>query len=131
MQTALKLLARRAHFEKELKEKLVRKELDTKEIEEAMRWCRERGYLDDIEVAAQWIKEQVRKGHGPRLLWAKLKTKCDLSDEVLWELLGKIDQEAAIYRLLERRYAGKEREKVMAALQRRGFDLEVITQTLL
>ena len=59
---ALALLARQPYTRKRLTEKLYEKEYEHHEVEEAIEWCIEEGYLNDTEWAARKAAQKAAKG---------------------------------------------------------------------
>lgn len=121
---AYTLLARRDHFTKELRRKLKEKGFLSNEIEPLLDELTARGFLDDASLARRFAARQKEKGYGPRVIAAKLKEKAGEMDVELEE-----DVEV-VCNLIERRYAGKEPKKVIAALLRRGFSYGLIQNAL-
>jgi SOS response regulatory protein OraA/RecX len=73
-QAALKILSRRDYFVAELRKRLVRKEFDADEIDDAIRRCVGFGLLDDQRVARRFIELcAVSRGWGPHRLEAELR----------------------------------------------------------
>lgn len=89
-------------------------------------------YLDDEAWAASFIRIKQSQAQGPKKIALLLRSK-GLKPP---ENLGEVDQEEQIKHLLKTRYSRrdlsdvKERQKVIAALFRRGFSWESI-QTIL
>lgn len=76
IQAALRLLARRDHFTGELREKLARKGFEAGEVEAAVAWCFERGYLDDQRLARHFAARRAEdRGWGPRRIAAELERR--------------------------------------------------------
>lgn len=122
----LYLLRRRDYFSKELREKMKRKKFSDEVIEKTVALCIARGYVDDARRTRSVIARENGKGRGPKRIALLLKTKGALTQEALADL-GAFDQKAAILALLpkfKKRYP--EREKLIMALLRRGFDLHSV-----
>lgn len=93
------------------------------------------GFVNDTEWAASFVRSQSGRKMGPRAIAQKLAKK-GVRGKILEEALEKSwdsgEQETLIQQLLKSRYAKKnlkdlkERQKVVASLVRRGFDLNVI-----
>lgn len=69
---ALRLLARRFHFERELQLKLAQRGYPAGEVAETFARLRHEGYLDDRRAAEEWLRVRRRRGDGPRRLAAGL-----------------------------------------------------------
>ena len=125
-EAALKLLARKSYFSSELRKKLEQRNLSVLAIEHALEKCVKFGYIDDARESERFIQKEERMGRGPRLIKMKLKSK-GIKAEV------QINQKEAMQKLLStrlRKYSlkdPKQRQKAALALQRRGFDLELIS----
>lgn len=93
------------------------------------------GYLNDQEWAASYVRYQTARKVGPRNIAQKLTSKGLTKTqfkEVLQEVKDSESQKEAVNALLITRYRHRqlsdfrEKQKVIAALVRRGFDLSVI-----
>ena len=114
-----------------LKERLVSVQTVNKVLEDLS----ELGFVNDQEWVASFVRSQSGKKVGPRAIAQKLANKgirgekLELALEKSW---GAAEQTPLILQLLKSRYAKrnlsdfKERQKVVAALVRRGFDVTVI-----
>jgi regulatory protein len=70
---AVELLARRAHFRAELRQKLVARGYPDEEVEETLGRLVEEGYLDDRQTAAEFVEGRLARGpEGRRRLAAEL-----------------------------------------------------------
>jgi regulatory protein len=94
-------------------------------------------YLDDEAFARFWLenREQFRP-RGQRALRYELRQK-GVSDEIIRQVLGGVDDEASAWRAVEARLsrwanlpADEFRQKVVGYLSRRGFDYSIISLTL-
>jgi regulatory protein len=138
---AVKLLARRTHFRRELAGKLAARGYPADEIDEALDRLAARRYLDDAEAARQFVGGRLARGaYGRARLQAELAARGverSTADGVLDELLPADDLEAA--RAEARRHAGrsaaggdptKVAQKVARRLERRGFSHRAIATVL-
>ncbi|MEZ5338454.1 MAG: regulatory protein RecX [bacterium] len=111
---ACRLLARREHFGRELQRKLSQNNREHDLVDEVLRLCRERGFIDE-ERAAQTASEQLlAKGAigAPRLMQELLRRGCerDLAQRMVQEHCGGVDSFSSALELLEgrrRTYEGK------------------------
>ncbi|HWE25617.1 MAG TPA: RecX family transcriptional regulator, partial [Myxococcales bacterium] len=69
---ALRLLARRAYTQQELRVALARAGVDEPERESAVARLRELGYMDDLEVARARARTLLERGAAARLAERKL-----------------------------------------------------------
>lgn len=97
----------------------------------------QQGYLNDDEWAEAFIKSQTRKKNGPKAILRKLQSKgYNHPDSLLKDVSQPEIQKEAILKLLSSRYRSRdfsdhyERGKVVAALLRKGYDLDVILQSI-
>ncbi len=131
-------LGRQSLSEGQVRQKLVRRQVSAAAIEEVILDCRRLGYLNDLQWAQGVVRKEKRIS-GPYLIAQKLKFKGasePLIKKVLEETQAVSSQEEDIRRLIEGRYRSKdltnlrEKQKVMASLQRRGFSFESICRAL-
>ena len=134
-QKALDLLARRAHFRRELESKLRQRGYEESEIEAVLARLEELGYLDDTATAGQWLEERARQGGwGRRRLRAELVRRgadSDLAAAVLDRVLPEDDPaelQTAVGRWRAR--GGKSRRSLARHLERRGFPTHQILDAL-
>lgn len=129
---AVKLLARRTHFRREIEVKLTRRGYPVAEVEEALGRLEARRYLDDAEAARQYVSGKLaRGGYGRARLLAELDARGvgrGVAARVLQELLPKDDLEAA--REEARRHPGKPPAALARRLERRGFSAVSIAAVL-
>jgi regulatory protein len=131
LKVALRLLARRDYFAKELKEKLSAKGLSVAVVEKTLATCKKRGYIDDALHLDRIVASEVRKGRGPRYIALKLRRKSGMSSIPI-----AMDEETSIRALLpklSKKYDVKiptGKQKLFQALQRRGFETEAILAIL-
>lgn len=116
-----------------LREKL-RRRYSEEAVEVAVCRMEELGLINDLDYSRRFAADAVNLRYYPkRRIAAELQRK-GVSEEILSEVLAEITEETEIKtacRLLEKQYWEKlcdrrERDKVKAALQRRGFGCETI-----
>jgi regulatory protein len=129
---ALRYLSRRAHSAKELKDKLKQKGFPTHSIATAIGEFKEKGYLDDLEFARMFLREEVRlKKNGPLLIKNKLLVK-GIPSEMVEEVLAAeydtgLQQENCRFLAAKRRKAldtlpeRKQKERLAAYLKQKGY----------
>ncbi|HVX00389.1 MAG TPA: RecX family transcriptional regulator, partial [Candidatus Babeliaceae bacterium] len=84
------------------------------------------GFLNDRELTLRRMEVYKQRGYGPQWIAGKLRTQGLKASEYTEE-----EQREAIERVLKTPpFARKDRSKKIAALQRRGFDLDVIFQVV-
>jgi len=134
-QHALRLLGRCDRSEADLRERLRQHDYPTAEVEAALRRCRELGYLNDARFAARLAGQLAASGRaaGPRLL-LELKQRripSPLAAAAASAAEAGCDSGRLLQEQLRRRYPGfdpqtaepRERQRVVAYFQRRGFRL--------
>lgn len=118
-----------------LEEKLVSSQTAQRLVEE----LKQQGYLNDAEWAESFVRQQTSLRKGPRVIAQKLKAKgfdVEQTGDLLEKLQPEESQKEAIQKLLMTRYRSRdlndryERDKVVAALARRGFDIGLIISTI-
>jgi regulatory protein len=135
---ALRALARRDHSIAELERKLKDRKISVTAAAAVIARLAESGYLDDRRFAERWAEAAVRngRGYGVRLRQdlARRGVNREIIEEVLAGITTTYGEDAALAALAERRFAGfvpggatdREKHRVMAYLQRRGFSLAAI-----
>jgi regulatory protein len=136
---ALALLARRAHFGRELERKLAARGYPAQEAQEALARLRSEGWVDDEKAAADFIDSRLRRGGvGARRLRADLAGRgasAATTNEALKDITR--DDELAQARAAADRWLrshslrdDRDRGSLSRFLQRRGFPSAVIFRVL-
>lgn len=130
MEKAVALLATRARTEQEIATALRQNAYPEEAIARVMARLLDAGYLSDSAFAEQWASSRAAKGLGARRIRMELRQKGIESDEIDHALSHMDDallREGA-WKAAQKAARGKdlslpaERQKVLAALARRGFD---------
>lgn len=138
MDKAVSLLAMRGRTRKEIRDALVRNAYPPHTIERVLERLDEAGYVDDAGFADHWATARISRGIGSRRIRMELRQK-GVDAAVIEETLGAMDTEEQLSgacKIARRAAHGKDlslradRQKVMAALMRRGFDYETARQAL-
>ena len=134
---ALFLLEYADRTEQELRRKLQERGYSQEEIDEAVSFLTEYGYLNDAAYAERYIRSRS-SCKSRRILRMELEKKGvdrDVIDRELEE--GMIDEKAQIRRFLEKKgyEPGEEsdpakKRKIMAALARRGYTYDVVRSVM-
>ncbi|MBU2228576.1 MAG: recombination regulator RecX [Proteobacteria bacterium] len=139
---AYRLLALRAHSEKELRTKLREGGFAAPDIGEVIHKCRELGYLDDPAFARQRARElAVNRLLGNRRIALDLKERGipeALCREAIAEVRGELSEEEAIGRLIRKKTRGaavaeldeREMVRIARALMGKGFPVGLIMSGL-
>ena len=130
LERAVSLLAVRARTERELRDALHQCAYSEEVIDRVIARMNEAGYIDDADFASQWAASRTGKGLGTRRIVMELRQK-GVDAEQIEQALGQIDEkermESAL-RAAQKAARGRElsspadRQKVFAALMRRGYD---------
>lgn len=136
-ESALGLLARRDHGQYELAQKLLSKGFLSSEVEQAILYCQQYGYIDDLRYTFSVIRQHISKGHGERRIRQSLQQN-RVSDDVIstaftqidvdWFELAKQTAEKKFHSLVD--IDRKEQAKRIRFLQYRGFSFEQIQYAL-
>ena len=127
---AVALLASRARTEKEIADALRQNAYPKQTVARVMARLHEAGYLDDEDFAGHWAASRASKGMGARRIRMELRQK-GVDPDTIESALSAVDEEDQMDGALKaaRKAArGKElsqpseRQKVLAALARRGYD---------
>jgi regulatory protein len=136
---ALRVLALRDHSEWELRRKLKLKGYDDEAgVEGTVARLKELGYLDDARFALGFAQSAIRNGRGYggrlKLELSRRGVAGAIVQGTLEQLAQEFGETEVLARTIERRFAGfdpesateKEKRKVVAYLQRKGFTLSAI-----
>ena len=138
MERAVSLLSVRARTEKELRSALLESAYPQDAIDRVLDYLCEAGYINDWEFASRWASSRVSKGMGSRRIQTELRHKGVNPDEIesaLESLSDDAQFEAALI-AAKKAARGKnlifapDRQKVFAALARRGFDFSLARRAL-
>ena len=123
---ALRLLSLKSFSTSELRKKLMRRGYAPEAIEPLLKKYQRLGYLNDQDLSARRIEAYKRRGYGPHYIAGKFKQQGLKPSSFTPD-----EQKEAIDRLLRSPiYANKNRNQRISALQRRGFDLHTIFETV-
>ncbi|MFQ5728770.1 MAG: regulatory protein RecX, partial [Waddliaceae bacterium] len=108
-------------------------------ISKIIEQCRHLGYIDDNDWIDVFVRHQRERNFGPKSIKMKLRAK-GVPEHLITGVLESADdsrsEQQRILHLLNTRYASrdlkqyKEKQKVIAALVRKGFDLDQIYQAI-
>ncbi|CAM2941801.1 recombination regulator RecX [Vibrio rarus] len=134
---ALHFLSCHEHGQYELQQKLLNKGFDVSDIDEAIRFCREHHYLDDLRYSKEQVRHNVKKGHGERRIRQELQAKQVLDDIIEqalneepqdWFQLAKLSAENSFHHFATQGSA--EYAQQVRFLQYQGFSVEQIRYAL-
>jgi len=120
-------LSRRSHSVKELKQKLI-KTVDAASADRAIEKFIEMGYLDDEKFAFEYAEYLLKfKNYSDRRIKQELYQK-GIDSDIIYNVLENLETDniGAIIKIINKNYINKlntegGKEKVIAALMRRGF----------
>ena len=129
---AVSLLASRARTEQEIVSALRQNAYPEQTIARVMARLHEEGYIDDVAFAGQWVSARTAKGMGARRIRQELRLK-GVSQHDIDEALDSVD---AAVQAAEKASRGRDlsdpadRQKIIAALVRRGYDFSTAKTAL-
>jgi len=146
---ALRALERTRRTRRELERRLKERGIDVIAAREALNRLERVGLIDDLEYARAFLREKLgRRAVGARMLRGQLVARGvsgAMADQVMAELASTEDAGGASNRTeleraqraamqFARRYAGLDprtrRQRLSAALVRRGFDYDTVSEAL-
>ena len=136
-EAAMQLLSRRDHGEYELYQKLTLKGYGEDDIQQAVNFCLDHNYLDDLRYAKSQIRQHVYKGHGERRIRQELNQK-RVAESVIELALEEEPQDwfELAKQAAEKKFKGvkaqdqKEYAKQVRFLQYRGYSFDQIAYAL-
>lgn len=138
LEKAVALLAARARSEKEIVDCLRKNAYPEVTIARVMARLQESGYINDADFAAQWTMARTSRCVGSRRIRMELRQKgIDVSE--IDQALDSIDEEEMLnsaLKMAQKAAKGKniadpaDRQKVLAALARRGYDFTTARRAL-
>lgn len=136
---ALNRLSYRQRSEKELRMSMKRKDYDEDNIDNAIEFCKEYGYINDFKFAESFVKDKINLNkYGPERIKYDLMLKGvsrDIINEVL--VIDRDDQLEMARKLADKKkssYKGDDQRsvyrKMSAFLQRKGFSYDIISRVV-
>lgn len=135
LQKALDLLARREHSQKELRQKLARRDFPAELLDAVLEEVKSQGWQSDERFAEDYLNSRRRDLYGPERIRLELNER-GVSDTIINNLIndnddGWFDMAA---QLKKKKFGDnapenfEEKAKQMKFLQYRGFTIEQINQ---
>lgn len=124
---AVSILSASDNTRAELIGKLTKRGFSPEEAECAADAAEAEGFLREIPHAERLVQTMYERGCGPRLILAKLRAKSfsDAAMKAAMKYMKTLDFTACAKALYVREKAsGKPREKILASLSRKGFDIK-------
>lgn len=138
MDKAVRLLASRARTEREIVDALRKNAYPEETIARVMARLHEVHYLDDADFADHWSAARAAKGLGTRRIRMELRQK-GIDSDTIDEVISSLDEDtlmASAQSAAQKAARGKDlssvsdRQKILAALARRGFDYTLSRRAL-
>jgi len=137
---AFLLLKFRLRSEKELYQRLKRKNFSPQVIEETLSFLKEKGFIDDRVFAKAWAESRIKKPFGPRRIEQELNLK-GVDKKIIKDRLQKLkksySEEALIKKIareriekLKRVDPDAARRRLYAYLLRRGFSPDIVSEVV-
>jgi regulatory protein len=137
---AFLLLKFRLRSEKELYERLKRKNFELNIINQTLSFLKDKCFIDDRLFAKNWIEWRLRKPLGLRRLKQELKIKGidkEIIDKELEDLKKNYSEEDIVSGLAKQRFQklrgvepNKAKQRVFGYLLRRGFSPDIVIDVL-
>lgn len=139
MDTAVRLLARRAHTKHEIRQKLKHRRFTADVIANVISECERLNYVNDEAAGRFYLRELRAKGYGRRRIRLSMKKKglnSELTDTLLAE--ENIDEMEIARKAVSKKMAAfnrekdmrKRKEKIFRFLYSRGFSSSVIWELI-
>lgn len=141
-QYALRLLTGRDYTVAKIRHKLAAREVDEQDLEAVIFRLQREGWLDDTRYAERFAESALSSGryYGVRLRLEMRRRgfSAEVVQETLAPLLAESNEISEVRSAAERRYPGfsyseagdREKRRVVAFLQRRGFGFSAIMRAL-
>lgn len=138
LEKAISQLASRARTEKEIVACLRRNAYPEATIARVMARLHEAGYINDADFAAQWTAARASRGLGSRRIRMELRQK-GVDQAEIDQALAEVDDDdmmSGAINAARKASRGKDisspadRQKILAALARRGYDFSIAKQAL-
>lgn len=136
---ALDCVAMRSYPSTQLKKLLMRNLVSSETIQKVLQEFARLGYLNDDEWIERFIKAQLMRHVGPQMIVCKLMSKGIFHQEAerwMEKFVDPAEAQKSIRHLLKTKYKKRdltdyrEKQKVFAALARKGFDSGTIKAAL-
>jgi len=137
---AFLLLKYRPRSELEVRQRLKKKNFDTRITEETISFLKERDFINDDSFARNWIESRIKRPLGIRRLKAELIIKGidkTIIDNRINEIKENYPEEEIVSRIVRERLIKskgsdpqKARKRIYAYLLRRGFSSETVINVI-
>lgn len=132
------LLSRKEYSEKEIREKFIKKEYESNDIEEVLNYLKERKYLSDERFAESYVRYGLNNKWGLGKIKQKILYEKGISKEILNVILDElnIDESENIKSIINSKYRRldlddpKNKQKVFRGLSSKGFKINDIIRAI-
>jgi len=138
LEKAIAQLASRARTENEIVGCLRKNAYPETTIAKVMAWLLEAGYINDADFAVRWTSARAAKGLGSHRIRMELRKK-GVNQEEIDQAISNVNDDdlmSGALKAAQKAARGKDlsspvdRQKVLAALARRGYDFSLARQAL-
>lgn len=134
-QYALRKVAAQAVLSMQLRDSLKERGISTQIIQPIIDEFQRNGYINDEDWIASFVRVQKAKKAGPQMIFQKLRMK-GVPEELIEPFMEEDSPQERLKTLIQTKYANrdlsqyKEKQKVVAALVRKGYALDDILNVL-
>jgi len=134
LETAVRLLARRDHSERQMREKLRRKAFTPEQIGETISALKDKGYLNDSKLGLQALEKLIgERRYGLRGITGKLRQigLSQMSENLVRQHYSEEDEWETAQRILSKHFAVQDAAsfpRMMRILTNRGFSSAIINK---
>ena len=133
----MRLLSRREHSAFEIRDKLLKRDFDNKEVEQVITELQQGGWLSDERYAEAYVRMRQLKGFGPVRIAMELNQR-GVEESIVDTYLHADDEswQQTLEQQYRKKYKNKsiedynDKAKRIRFLQYRGFTLDVIYQVV-
>jgi len=138
LEKAITQLASRSRTESEIVDCLRKNAYPETTIAKVMAWLLEAGYINDADFAVRWTSARAAKGLGSHRIRMELRKK-GVNQEEIDQAISNVNDDdlmSGALKAAQKAARGKDlsspvdRQKVLAALARRGYDFSLARQAL-
>jgi SOS response regulatory protein OraA/RecX len=132
----VRLLARQNYPSEMLRRKMIEKGFSRFAADEMARWAQEQGYVQDDDYLRLTVQRELARKRSPKAIVWKLRGQ-GFSEEAIQRQIDQMATPGALHETIRSLFSKLNkggnfhgRQKAIAALLRRGFDLETIQQSI-
>lgn len=122
-QRAYFLISKRSYSSISLLKKLEEKGFNSKICGEIVQELIDLGYIQDEDYFAHWIRSELKRGYGPKMIIWRGKVK-GISEEMVKKVITDEMQKEVVEKIYLK--MKKDKKKTLQVLYRKGFDLDLL-----